>query len=44
MASDHIKTIEFYDTSDTAGELILKMKDADKDPVEYLIDLIAKQF
>jgi hypothetical protein len=44
MASDHIKTVEFYDTSDTAGELILKMKDADKDPVEYLIDLVAKQF
>ena len=44
MASDHIKTVEFFDTSDTAGELILKMKDADKDPVEYLIDLIAKQF
>jgi hypothetical protein len=44
MASDHIKTVEFYDTSDTAGELILKMKDADKDPVEYLMDLVAKQF
>ena len=43
-ASEYIKTVEFYDTSETAGELVVKMSDADKDPVEYLIDLVAKQF
>ncbi len=43
MASDHIKTIEFYDTSDTAGEFIVKLKDTDKDPIKYLLDMLIEQ-
>jgi hypothetical protein len=43
-ASEYIKTAEFYDTSDTAGELIVKMSDAEKDPIENIVNLIVKQF
>ncbi len=43
-ASEYIKTAEFYDTSDTAGELVVKMSDAEKDPIENIVNLIAKQF
>ncbi|MBR4921494.1 MAG: DUF4836 family protein [Prevotella sp.] len=41
-ASEVIKTAELYDTSDTEGELILKFKDADKDPIEFFIDMALK--
>ena len=41
-ASEVIKTAEIYDTSDTEGEFILKFKDADKDPIEFFIDLALK--
>lgn len=43
-ASEYIKTAEFYDTSDTAGELVVKMSDTEKDPIENIVNLIAKQF
>ena len=43
-ASEYIKTAEFYDTSDTAGELVVKMSDAEQDPIENIVNLIAKQF
>lgn len=43
-ASEYIKTAEFYDTSDTASELVVKMSDAEKDPIENIVNLIAKQF
>ena len=43
-ASEYIKTAELYDTSDTAGELVLKMNDAEKDPIEFIVDLAVKQF
>jgi hypothetical protein len=43
-ASEYIKTAEFYDTSDTAGELVVKMSDAEKDPIEFIVNLIVKQF
>ena len=43
-ASEYIKTAEFYDTSDTAGELVVKMKDAEKDPIEFFVDIALKQF
>lgn len=43
-ASEYIKTAELYDTSDTAGELVLKMNDAEKDPIEFIVNLAVKQF
>ena len=43
-ASEYIKTAEFYDTSDTAGELVVKMKDTEKDPIEFFVDIALKQF
>jgi flagellin-like hook-associated protein FlgL len=43
-ASEYIKTAELYDTSETAGELIVKMSDAEKDPIENIVNLIVKQF
>ena len=43
-ASDYIKTAELYDTSDTAGELVVKMNNTDKDPIEFFVDLLVKQF
>jgi hypothetical protein len=43
-ASDYIKTAELYDTSETSGELVVKMKDADKDPIEFFAELALKQF
>ncbi len=43
-ASEYIKTAELYDTSETAGELVVKMSDAEKDPIENIVNLIAKQF
>lgn len=43
-AGEYIKTAELYDTSDTAGELVLKMNDAEKDPIEFIVDLAVKQF
>ena len=44
MAGEHLKTIEFYDTSDTSGELVLKLDDESKDPVQYIIDMALRQF
>ena len=44
MAGEHLKTIEFYDTSDTSGELVLKLDDESKDPVQYIIDMALSQF
>jgi hypothetical protein len=44
MAGEHLKTIEFYDTSDTSGELVLKLDDEGKDPVQYIIDMALSQF
>ena len=39
MVGEHLKTIEFYDTSDTSGELVLKLDDESKDPVQYIISV-----
>ena len=44
MAGEYVKSAEFYDTSDTAGELVLKMKDADKDPIEFFVEMALRQF
>ena len=44
MAGEYVKTAEFYDTSDTSGELLLKMKDTEKDPIEFFAELALKQF
>lgn len=41
-ASEVIKTAEFYDTSDTEGEFILKFKDAEKDPIEFFAEMALK--
>lgn len=43
-ASNYVKTAELYDTSDTAGELVVKMKDADKDPIELFVKMALEQF
>ncbi|MBQ7419829.1 MAG: DUF4836 family protein [Prevotella sp.] len=43
MAADHISAAEWYDTSDTSCELVLKMKDQEKDPLQYFLDLFLKQ-
>lgn len=41
-ASEVIKTAEIYDTSDTEGELIVKFKDAEKDPIEFFAEMALK--
>lgn len=44
MAGDYVKTVEFYDTGDASGELVLKMKDAEKDPIQYFVEMALSQF
>lgn len=41
-ASEVIKTAEIYDTNDTKGELIVKFKDAEKDPIEFFAEMALK--
>lgn len=36
--------LSLYDTSDTHVELVLNMKDKEKDPLEYFMQLLMKQF
>ena len=41
---EHVCSAELYDTSDTNVELVLNMKDKEKDPLEYFMQLLMKQF
>lgn len=41
--AEYVNTVEFYDTSDTAGEFVLKLKDAEKDPIEFIAQLFLQQ-
>ena len=41
---EHVSSAELYDTSDTNVELVLNMKDKEKDPLEYFMQLLMKQF
>lgn len=41
---EHVSSAELYDTSDTHVELVLNMKDKEKDPLEYFMQLLMKQF
>ena len=40
---EHVSSAEMYDTSDTSIELILNMKDKEKDPLEYFMGMFLKQ-
>ena len=41
--AEYVNTVEFYDTSDTAGEFVLKLKDTEKDPIEFIAQLFLQQ-
>lgn len=43
MVGEHVSSAEMYDTSDTSIELILNMKDKEKDPLEYFMQMFMKQ-
>lgn len=40
---EHVSSAEMYDTSDTSIELVLNMKDKEKDPLEYFMQMFLKQ-
>ena len=39
---EHVSSAEIYDTSDTSIELVLNMKDKEKDPLEYFMQMFLK--
>ena len=43
-AKQYIKSLECYDTGETQFELVLNMADAEKDPIEFFINLALQQF
>ena len=43
-AKEYVKSIECYDTGDTQCDVVLKMADAEKDPIEFFINLAIQQF
>lgn len=40
---EHVSSAEMFDTSDTSIELVLNMKDKEKDPLEYFMQMFLKQ-
>lgn len=43
MIGEHVSSAELYDTSDMSVELVLNMKDKEKDPLEYFMQMFLKQ-
>lgn len=42
-AGEYISAVEFFDTGDTSCDLVLKMKDTEKDPIEFIAELFLQQ-